>query len=311
MDLKEIISYILSIGAIGFGFWSWRSSFKIQKRTNKNILKNTELITSTTDLLEVSAKIGIKAAHINRQIALQKIENRFTEEKKFIVVGSSLKGLKAFVPKLEQILRARSELGLENRFLLTHPCFSIFRERQENRMNGEIIAEIDEMAEFLHQCGVNEECIRFYLGTPTNFLIITSDLMLINPYPYQIEAYHCFCLEVERKKIINIKDRIKKNFPESSSTDLHKQYENLVNPKWYKDFMNEIKENPLYDYSFDIADDIYGQFYWHHYLLPWYSKFTIKFNDFNSLCKNKIKGCIESGNQGKCNISFEDNIQSK
>lgn len=292
----EIFSILLSISAISFGIWSWYKSNKIQNRIKENITKNSNLITSTTDLLEVSAKIGIKAAHVNRQIAIQKIEERLMEEEKFIVVGSSLKGLKMFLPHLDQIIKSRAELNLENRFLLTHPCFSRSR---EIKAGGDIVMEIEEMANFLIHSGISECDIRYYLGTPTNFLIITSDLMLINPYPYQMEAFKCFCLEVERKPIENVKEKMIKNFPKAEQREVQK-FEDIIKKEWLADFKEEIKNQPMYNYTFDIADDIYGQYYWYHYMLPWYSKSAITYEDFKSNCKSCIKECIDTGKQGKC-----------
>jgi hypothetical protein len=301
MTTLDLINYILGILAISIGVWSWVKTSKVQVKIIDNISKNTNLITSTTDLLEVSSKIGIRAAHVNRQEALQKIENKLIEEAKFIVVGSSLKGLKVFIPSLEQILKARAELNLENRFLLTHPCFSIFRGRQENRTGSDIVSEIKEMASFLEDCGVNKNDIRFYMGTPTNFLVITSDIMIINPYPYQIEAFRCFCLEVERKKIVDVMDKIKKQFPKNKSKE-HPQYTSIIKDVWLGDFKKELSDNPEYNYTFDIAEDIYGQFYWYHYLLPWYSKFTLTYEDYLSKCASKLEKCIDEGQQGHCEL---------
>ncbi len=205
MSILSIIGLILSALFGISGIISWINTTKAMSKINTNIEDNKKLISSTTDLLEVSSKIGITAAHVNREVALQKFD--FVNDKILIVVGSSLKGLKMFVPNLEPILKARTELGLVNRFLLTHPCRSKYREHQETRSNGEIKSEIDEMVEFLMRLGIKNNDIRFYLGTPTNFLLITSEKMIINPYPYQIEAYRCFCLEVERKPILNIKEQ--------------------------------------------------------------------------------------------------------
>ena len=294
MDALTILGLILSVLFGLLGIISWISTTKTMTKINTNIDENKKLISSTTDLLEVSSKIGISAAHVNREIALQKFD--FIHDKTLIVVGSSLKGLKMFVPNLEPILKARSELGLENRFLLTHPCRSKYREHQETRPNGEIKSEIDETVDFLLKLGINKDNIRFYLGTPTNFLLITSKSMLINPYPYQIEAYRCFCLEVERKPILNIKELIaeKRHIKMQAYEIEYSKYKDIMTEERFKEFCLELKEKPDYDYAFDIAEDIYGQFYWHHYYLPWYSRFSITYDEYN-------KTCIDE----KCNILIQ------
>jgi hypothetical protein len=51
---------------------------------------------------------------------------------------------------------------------------------------------------YLKKIGVRQESVRFYSGVPTVFAIATTDRMLLNPYPYEMEAFRCFSVIVHR-----------------------------------------------------------------------------------------------------------------
>lgn len=311
----SIFSLVVSLMAISLSIYFWSKTRKQDKEITDNIRDNHNLISSTTELLTVSERIGIKAAYENRLIALQNFKMRFMEEDKLIVIGSSLKGLRMYVPEFDKILKARASEGLENRFLLTHPCYSTFREEKEFRESGDIKKEIDGTLSFLTNNGVKEDEVRLYLGTPTNFTVITRNSMLINPYPYQVESFRCFCLEVERKEIQDVSEEIKRAlFPakkDSSDENLfHSQplqekgaeYLKLIDKNRWSDFIKELKVNADHDYTYDIADDIYGQFYWYHYLLPWYSRFSIGLSHYRQQCQEEIDECIKKRSQIGCKL---------
>jgi hypothetical protein len=120
-------------------------------------------------------------------------------EKSIVVVGSSLKGIwdnPHFAEKLTTLIEHGRKTNCNFSFLLTHPHYSRYREGQESREKDDIAKEILHAISWLSVRGIGREHVKLYKGTPTCFLIATTDRMLINPYPYQIEAYRCFCLEV-------------------------------------------------------------------------------------------------------------------
>jgi hypothetical protein len=336
--MREIVSlfgFVVSLTAFGCSIYFW---FKTKKQNveisnnisesrelsgviSENISQNSMLISSTTELLKISERIGIKAAYENRVIALDKFKSFFTTQDMLVVVGSSLKGLRMYVPEFDKILKARSLNNLKNRFLLTHPCYSIFREEKEFRQPGDIRKEIDGTLSFLSECKVLDDDIRLYLGTPTTFMVITRDAMLINPYPYQIESFRCFCLEVERKPIQNVEEDISeailvgkgnfsyvKDFDKNTKKPLSDQYSSLIEKGRLENFVEELQDNPEHNYMYNVAPDIYGQFYWYHYLLPWYSKFSIEVEEYKETCKGIIeKKCIPSM-RWKCTLRKKDKI---
>ena len=118
-------------------------------------------------------------------------------------VGSSLKGVIEDEPKyaaqLERILQHAKD-RCQCRFLLTHLFYSKFREDQEESPPGGIAIEILHAIAWLEQRGVDRTNIRLYKGTPTRFMIASTERMLINPYPYQKQAFRSFCLELENVK---------------------------------------------------------------------------------------------------------------
>lgn len=282
---------------------------KLREETTANQGKLRELISCVTDLFAVSTRIGIETAYENRQVALAPVAtnrtsaldfaSRFRNEKKLIVVGSSLLGFKMYVQYLPVILRSRQTRDFESKFMLTHPCFSRLREEQEGRDEKQIGQEIEEMVTFLRSCGMaNDDCLRFYRGTPTCFTIITSNSMLLNPYPYQIEAFRSFCIEVRRVPPVLCPGPPPGS--EKSERSIPTQVDKL---RFEKDFRNLVgsPDESEYDYGRDIGPDIYGQFYWFHYLLPWFSKQAVKYTEYRAVCKECQ--CLKAGyNRQKCTL---------
>jgi hypothetical protein len=84
------------------------------------------------------------------------------------------------------------------RILMTDPEIADARANQECRAPGEIPAEVEMNLAFLKRIGVSRKSVRFYPGTPTVFAIATTDRMLLNPYPYQKEAFRCFSMLVHK-----------------------------------------------------------------------------------------------------------------
>ena len=170
-------------------------------------------LNSTTEYLDRSHKLGVRMVHPDRKQALQAflsyaeryVQNRAISRRELIFVGSSLKGViqenPAFALQLEEILEGvrLDPDGCDCYFLLTHPFYSRYREAQEDRPVTGIAKEILHAISWLEarRGDASNIKIRVYKGTPTCFMIATSERMLINPYPYQVEAYKCFCLELE------------------------------------------------------------------------------------------------------------------
>lgn len=158
---------------------------------------------SEIGLLQQGHILGVRAVYRNRTEALRDFARYLEEEESEIaVVGSSLLGLVKFVDAsgrtIKEILESRREKGCRIRLLLTHPSYSHFREGQEGRKKGMIAQEIEETLHiFADQLLLPAESIRMYEGTPTCFLVVTSQWMLINPYPYETESYNCFCILAE------------------------------------------------------------------------------------------------------------------
>ncbi len=270
-----------------------------------------DLISDMTGLFAASQKVGIVTAYENRPKALlfsgnmrtqgedgDRFVNRFISDNKLIVVGSSLLGLKSNVTKIAEIVARRISSNLETKFMLTHPCYSRFRESQERRGGGQIRGEIENMIGLLEGFGLDvEKSIRFYRGTPTCFVIILSDTMLLNPYPYQIEAFSSFCLEVRRVS--------KRRSPD---TELGSTNESVPNPlqvaeRFSEDFAKVMadEKEAEYDYRLNVGWDIYGQFYWYHYLLPWFSKQAVSWAEYNEHCRGC--DCRETGfKEGGCKL---------
>jgi hypothetical protein len=162
-----------------------------------------------TTYLNRSRELGVVMVYENRGQALEPFMHHLeeyvqrAEAGEVVFVGSSLKGVIEDEPKyaaqLERILQY-AKGKCQCRFLLTHPFYSKFREDQEESPPGGIAIEILHAIAWLEQRGVPPTNIKVYKGTPTCFMIASTERMLINPYPYQKQAFRSFCLELENVK---------------------------------------------------------------------------------------------------------------
>ena len=306
------ITWIALILTVIIGTFSIITSYMFSRNTTNRLHQIKKLIPKITSLFSASEKIGIYTAYPNRKVALRfehidkdahPFVSRFLNEKKLIIVGSSLKGLKMYVENLAAILRHRKKNNYESKFMLTHPCFSGLREKQESRGKGKIKQEIEEMFSYLKNIGVDiEDSLRFYRGTPTCFMIITSNAMLLNPYPYQIEAYWAFCLEVRRLPQVKPGGESGKNSQSFIPIEVDER-------RFKENFLELLKDSKESDYDFseDIGPDIYGQFYRFHYLLPWFSRQAVTTKEYNEVC-TKCK-FLASGFSKECPL--EKKIQNE
>lgn len=160
---------------------------------------------SSLDLLDRADNFGLEMVYLNRQEALHAFIPYLRgyverQESKLYIVGSSLKGSLEMIPEfrtiLEKAIPTETSPKKELNILLTHPWYSSFRENQEDRSAGDIADEIFQSIRIARQIGATEEQVKLYKGTPTCFLIATDERMLLNPYPYEKEAYDSFCLTV-------------------------------------------------------------------------------------------------------------------
>lgn len=141
--------------------------------------------------------VGLVGVFPERRYAFAYIEEAIaTEEKEIIIVGTSFRGLFWPTPGEEKIMFLLSEKIKSNlcnvKFILTHPAFAHLRQSLEavqRRDNFHIAQEILETVKILRDAGVPHQNIRFVKGTPTIFGFMTSKMMLLNPYPLQLQAY--------------------------------------------------------------------------------------------------------------------------
>ncbi|MCP4566005.1 MAG: hypothetical protein GY841_00335 [FCB group bacterium] len=171
----------------------------------KEINKKME---SLSPLLVSCYKLGVQSVYLTRAEALLGLAwfldseiNRAHEDQsaRIWIVSSSIKGFLTIVMSGfdgRKMMGRIAQSGCDLRIIMTDPAKADFRAEQEGKGSGEIPNEIQMYLADLKRMGVKREQIKFYPGTPTVFGIATSDRMLLNPYPYETEAYRCFSMIV-------------------------------------------------------------------------------------------------------------------
>ncbi len=153
---------------------------------------------------------GLEAIGRDRSNVLDKLLDSIEREgKQVIIVGSSLKGFIGVgynaVGEDESVRRSllRSmQNGCELNILMTSPAIAHHRSQQEGRLEGDIEADIIENLMYLvkvrheNQPYASNLQINLYDGTPTIFMVCTSEMMLLNPYPYYSTAYGSYAFTV-------------------------------------------------------------------------------------------------------------------
>jgi hypothetical protein len=181
--------------------------------SNSLLAEQVTELTKSTDFLKRSSSLGLEMIYYDRTTALRDfviyMKNEAQQKEnigKVVIVGSSIKGLleeaKDFLTVIETAIRNNCSIKI----LLTHPEYSQYRENQEGRPSGAIEDEIFDGIRIIESTINNNSCeklqadniIKLYKGTPTCFMIIAGDRMLINPYPYEEEAYKSFCIVVKK-----------------------------------------------------------------------------------------------------------------
>lgn len=190
------------------------STSNLGDKTN-SLEKEINSLRVSTDFLKQSSELGLEMIYPDRAVALKEFASsmqteaqRKDKDANLIIVGSSIKGLMETIKSTPDIIKDALKNNCELQILLTHPAYSRYRENQEDRPTGAIEDEIFEGIRNLESCITVDypdppdkkfsSVIKLYKGTPTCFMIIAGSRMLINPYPYEEEAYKSFCLVVRK-----------------------------------------------------------------------------------------------------------------
>ena len=132
------------------------------------------------------------------------------ENKQFTIVGSSLRGLVgvAFDEETEyseiwKAIKDALQRKVQVNILLTHPEAAHHRAIAEGRLEGDIETDILENLIYLVMYKMENPklaeylSVKLYSGTPTIFMICTSQKMLLNPYPYYATAASSYAFLVD------------------------------------------------------------------------------------------------------------------
>lgn len=127
------------------------------------------------------------------------------EPHEITIVGSSLRGLLMNTNEEYEFARQcfkrkiLEQPKLKIYFLFTHPLVADLRSDQEHRRRKDIGKEIIKSLDYLiSEWNIDPENIKLYAGTPTCFGIKTSNAMLLNPYPYEKEAFASPCFLIKK-----------------------------------------------------------------------------------------------------------------
>lgn len=162
-------------------------------------------------LFAAASKLGLEDVVLTRGIALtkfawfldaeaQKVDRG--ESARVWIVSSSLKGFLESTSEHFDGRRVIERIGqcrnCDLRIMMTDPEVADLRAKQERRESGEIPQEVRMNMAYLKRIGIARDSVRFYPGTPTVFAVVTTDRMLLNPYPYQTEAFRCFSMIIHK-----------------------------------------------------------------------------------------------------------------
>jgi hypothetical protein len=180
----------------------------IEETVERGLVEIDEDMKKLAPLFISSSKLGLENLYLTRTEALEHfawfldaeaVKAKRGEPARVWFVSSSIKGfVEAAVVNFNgrTMMERIAQSGCEIRILMTDPKVADLRAKQEGRADSDIPNEIRMNLANLKRIGVKRESVRFYSGTPTVFAIATGDRMLLNPYPYQTEAFRCFSLVV-------------------------------------------------------------------------------------------------------------------
>jgi hypothetical protein len=142
------------------------------------------------------------ASALRREIERQKAHRDASDNHPFVyITGTSLRGFLVTAAGEFDGRRILSEIlssGCVLRIMLTEPEVAERRRQQEGRPPGLISGEVRKSIEELFELGVQKKQLKCYTGGPTVFGIATSEMMLLNPYPNEMESQHGFSVIVAR-----------------------------------------------------------------------------------------------------------------
>lgn len=169
----------------------------------------SKVISPSIDDLNLMIQIrtsGIEGVKGDRDRMIDKMFYEFKEEsQEIVIVGSSLKGLIGVGydatgrnKKIRELIINALNKGVIINILMTNPEVAHHRSQQEGRDAGGIESEI--IKNLMYLTNVRKKLksksknlhVKLYRGTPTIFMISTSNHMIINPYPYYSTAYGSF-----------------------------------------------------------------------------------------------------------------------
>jgi len=207
-EAGKLVGYCEAFGSALFvaGFVGFLNVRLLSKEVNRIVEEPFENIS----FIHTIRGAGIENIYRNRVRSIEEmIKSMDIEEQEIIIVGCSLKGLigVGFDAIGEQskfregIVHAlKKNIGIN--ILLTDPRYACFRAVQEARNVGDIEAEIIEnllyfiRLRYQNPRKASNLKIKLFHGTPTIFLLATSKLMVINPYPYFSTAFGSFSFEL-------------------------------------------------------------------------------------------------------------------
>ncbi len=161
-------------------------------------------------LFSAASKLGLDNVYLTRGLALDYFswfldkEIRNAEKgnpARVWIIATSIKGfMEATSEQFDgaRIMERIAKCSCDLRIIMTDPKVADFRGKQEQRADGEIPKDIYMNIAYLKRIGVKRDSLRYYTGTPTVFAIATGDRMLLNPYPYQTQAFRCFSIIVHK-----------------------------------------------------------------------------------------------------------------
>ncbi len=163
-------------------------------------------------------KLGLVGIYANRADAVRFAISPMIEAEQdaIYIVGSTIFGLRCDVrdglgksvhtpEDLIKRIANRKESGCEVHILLTDPKRIFERHQQEAGVRstdrGTIASELRDVCAILATNKL-KECTRLYDGSPTCFTIVFKGQrrMIVNPYPYQGEAYNSWAIMIEDRE---------------------------------------------------------------------------------------------------------------
>jgi hypothetical protein len=182
---------------------------KVATTVNDGVTQIERDMQRLSPLFFAAGKLGLENVHLNRNLALDQFawfldaeiqKAQRSEHARVWIVSSSIKGfLEATSEHFDgrKMMAQLAHCNCDIRIMMTDPKVADLRAKQERRKDGEIPMEVQMNLAYLKRIGVKRESVRFYSGTPTVFAVATTDRMLLNPYPYQREAFRCFSMIVQ------------------------------------------------------------------------------------------------------------------